>query len=104
MLTRNIQFAKMIKTSVAEEHLRGAHEQAIESDGNYCIYKPNDSVIQKGKYTEKGNVLTLDGNAKDIMYHSDEDIIYNLEKKSLVVFKRESKMPTYVGLDDSELE
>ena len=77
---------------------------AIESDGNYCIYKPNDSVIQKGKYTEKGNVLTLDGNAKDIMYHSDEDIIYNLEKKSLVVFKRESKMPTYVGLDDSELE
>ena len=53
---------------------------AIESDGNYCIYKPNDSVIQKGKYTEKGNVLTLDGNAKDIMYHSDEDIIYNLDK------------------------
>lgn len=77
---------------------------AIESDGSYCIYKPNDSVIQKGKYTEKGNVLTLDGNAKDIMYHSDEDIIYNLDKKSLVVFKRESKMPTYVGLDDSELE
>lgn len=61
---------------------------AIESDGNYCIYKPNDSVIQKGKYTEKGNVLTLDGNAKDIMYHSDEDIIYNLDKKSLVVFER----------------
>lgn len=60
---------------------------AIESDGNYCIYKPNDSVIQKGKYTEKGNVLTLDGNAKDIMYHSDEDIIYNLDKKSLVAFK-----------------
>lgn len=48
--------------------------------------------------------MTLDGNAKDIMYHSDEDIIYNLDKKSLAVFKRESKMPTYVGLDDSELE
>lgn len=29
----------------------------------------------------------MDGNAKDIMYHSDEDIIYNLEKKSLEVFK-----------------
>lgn len=28
----------------------------------------------------EGNVLTLDGNAKDRMYHSDEDIIYNLDK------------------------
>ena len=46
----------------------------------------------------------MDDNAKDRMYHSDEDIIYNLDKKSLVVFKRESKKPTYVGLDDSELE
>ena len=27
----------------------------------------------------------MDGNAKDIMYHSDEDIIYNLDKKSLLV-------------------
>ena len=29
----------------------------------------------------------MDGNAKDIMYHSDEDIIYNLDKNSLVAFK-----------------
>ena len=29
LLTRNTEFAKMIKTSVDEEHLRGAHEQKV---------------------------------------------------------------------------
>lgn len=75
----------------------------IEADGKYCIYEPNKSIIKRGKYTIDDKTLFLDNSDKDLMYFDKELLIYNLNGDSLVEFRKENEMPTYIGIDESKL-
>lgn len=72
---------------------------SIESDGNYCVYRPNKGVIKAGKYKLEENILVLDGDENDYMYYSDGNIVYCMND-NMVVFNRVDKTPGYIGIDD----
>lgn len=72
----------------------------LQDDNTYTFYTQSKGISDKGQYTKEGEYILLSKDGKEIRMLYEENRLLLAEGDSLVVYKKDSDIPTYVNVDE----